>query len=250
MAIMSSSLDSTRREWLAGAAVPFWPFWPFNPKNQKIAGVRFDIVRNGKSHHRYFHVHGNETSARELLYDHMRKYKGTGFTVNSLERQVPVGALQIDPNRMFSREGAERSLRRVNANYAEAELQNALIYLERDRKKFVKAILPPEGGLLIALHNNSAGYSVETEVPISDEVSLADAKNPHEFMLTTSRPDFAILKTSPFNVVLQDKAPPDDDGSLSRLCTKLGVRYVNIEAALGNVEGQRRMLDWVETKLP
>ena len=46
--------------------------------------------------------------------------------------------------------------------------------------------------------------------------------NPREFMLTVNRADFEILKTSPFNVVLQDKAPPDDDGSLSRLCTKLG----------------------------
>jgi hypothetical protein len=243
----SSPQRPERRAWLAAA---FLPFWPFRSRYQKIAGVRFDIIRHGRSTHRYFHVHGNEVTARELLYQHMRKYKGTGFTVQSLERQVGVGALEIDPNRMFSREGAERNLRRVNANYSEAAIQNAIHYLERDRRKFVKAILPPEGGLLIALHNNGPGYSVQTEIPISDAVSLADPDNPREFMLTVSRADFDILKTSPFNVVLQDKAPPDDDGSLSRLCTRLGIRYVNIEARLGNIEGQRRMLDWIETKLP
>ncbi len=246
---MSSSMSSNteRRSFLASACLPFWPF---RSRQQKIAGVRFDIIRHGRSTHRYFHVHGNETSARELLYQHMKKYKGTGFTVQSLSRQVPVGALEIDPNRMFSSEGAERNLRRVNLDLSEAAVQNALIYLERDRRKFVKAILPPQGGLLVALHNNGPGYAVQTEVPISDEVSLADPGNPREFMLTVNRPDFDILKTSPFNVVLQDKAPPDDDGSLSRLCTKLGVRYVNIEARLGNLDGQRRMLEFIETKLP
>ena len=242
---MSSSTD--RRSFLNAA---FLPFWPFRTKQQKIAGVRFDIIRHGRSTHRYFHVHGNEGTARELLYEHMKKFKGTGFTVQSLARQVPLGALEIDPNRMFSGEGAERNLRRVNVDLSEAAIQNALHYLERDRRKFVKAILPPEGGLLIALHNNGPGYSVHTEVPISDAVSLADPENPREFMLTVNRADFEILKTSPFNVVLQDKAPPDDDGSLSRLCTKLGVRYVNIEARLGNLDGQRRMLDFIETKLP
>jgi hypothetical protein len=241
---MSSSFETSRR------AFALLPFWPFRRKHQKIAGVRFDIIRHGKSAHRYFHVHGNETTARELLYQHMKKYKGTGFTVESVERQVPVGALEIDPNRMFSTEGAERNLRRINPNAPEAYYQNALIYLDRDRRKFVEAILPPQGGLLIALHNNGPGYSVQTEVPISDEVSLADPENPREFMLAVNRRDFNILKLSPFNVVLQDKAPPDDDGSLSRLCTKLGVRYVNIEARLGNLEGQRRMLDWIETNLP
>lgn len=243
----SSSESSTRRTWLAAS---FLPFWPFQARQQKLAGIRFDIIRHGRSAHRYFHVHGNETTARELLYQHMKKYKGTGFTVESLERQVPLAGISIDPNRLFSREGAERNLRRVNPDLSEASLQNALIYLERGRRKFLKAILPKEGGLLIALHNNGPGYSVHTEVPISDEVSLADPENPREFMLAVNRADFDILKTSPFNVVLQDKAPPDDDGSLSRLCTVLGVRYVNIEARLGNLEGQRRMLDFIETKLP
>ena len=241
------SFSTERRSFLASACLPFWPF---RSRQQRIAGVRFDIIRHGRSTHRYFHVHGNEVTARELLYEHMKKFKGTGFTVRSLTRQVPLGALEIDPNRMFSSEGAERNLRRVNVDLSEAAMQNALLYLERDRRKFVKTILPPEGGLLIALHNNGPGYSVRTEVPISDAVSLADPENPREFMLTVNRADFEILKTSPFNVVLQDKAPPDDDGSLSRLCTKLGVRYVNIEARLGNLDGQRRMLEFIEAKLP
>jgi hypothetical protein len=63
------------------------------------------------------------------------------------------------------------------------------------------------------------------------------------------RADFDLLSKSGFNVVLQNVAPPDDDGSLSRLAAVRKIRYVNIEAAHGNVDGQRAMLDWVERVL-
>ena len=122
--------------------------------------------------------------------------------------------------------------------------------LDKGRSRLIKAILPPSPGLLIAMHNNSRGYSVEDEVPISDEVSLNDRANPHEFMLATDPADFAALSKSPFNVVLQRNAPPEDDGSLSRLAAKQGVRYVNIEAGIGNVAKQQAMLGWLETNSP
>jgi len=113
----------------------------------------------------------------------------------------------------------------------------------------VRALLPPAGGLLIALHNNSEGYSVRDEVPISDKVSLADEANPHEFFLCTQSQDYEKLSGSPYNVVLQNTAPPDDDGSLSRLSAIRGVRYVNLECALGKSARQKEMLEWADTRL-
>ena len=50
--------------------------------------------------------------------------------------------------------------------------------------------------------------------------------------------------------MLQKKAPPADDGSLSRLAATRGVRYVNIEVALGQSARQKEMLDWLEWVLP
>ena len=91
---------------------------------------------------------------------------------------------------------------------------------------------------------------MEDEVAISDQVSLKNRLNPHEFLLATDPADFAILTRSSFNVVLQKSAPPEDDGSLSRLAAKQGARYVNIEAGLGNTAEQQAMLDWVEQNLP
>jgi hypothetical protein len=231
------------------AAFSWLPFLP--PEHFTIGGIRFRVIRKGASARRYIHVHGNETTARDLLLDHMRATgKGKAFLVESLDRNVDLGALLIDPNRMFSTEGAGRNLRRVNRMPAEAHIQNALRYLERDRDRFIRRILPPKGGLLIALHNNGPGYSVETEIPISTATHLPDRENPREFMLCTDPADFALFQKSPFNVVLQPGNPPPDDGSLSRVCAARGIRYVNIEAAQGQYDRQRQMLGWIESNLP
>jgi hypothetical protein len=173
----------------------------------------------------------------------------SAFLVQNAERNVRIGDGKLDPNRMFSHVGAEANLRSLNPAWHEAELQTGLIRLDRDRARFLKAVLPRRGGLLIALHNNGPGYSVQDETPISDAAALNNIEHPHEFMLCTMREDFEILAKSPFNVVLQNTAPKQDDGSLSRLAALMGVRYVNIEASHGNVGDQTRMLDWIEKEL-
>ena len=150
--------------------------------------------------------------------------------------------LAFDPNRIWSREGAEKNIRTLNPQASSEAAEVVLKMLDKGRPRLIKAILPPSPGLLIALHNNSRGYSVEDEVPISDKVSISDRAYPHEFMLATNTADFEVLSKSPFNVVLQKNAPPEDDGSLSRLAAKQGVRYVNIEAGLGNAVRQALLL--------
>jgi hypothetical protein len=49
--------------------------------------------------------------------------------------------------------------------------------------------------------------------------------------------------------VLQNKPQGVEDGSLSRTAVRLGIRYVNIEAALGHAAEQKAMLDWVVANL-
>jgi hypothetical protein len=125
----------------------------------------------------------------------------------------------------------------------------ALDVLDRGREKLVRAITPPRGGLLVALHNNSEGYSVNDEVPISDRTSMRQPGQPHAFFLCTDPADFEVLRTSPYNVVLQQHGPKEDDGSFSRLAAARGIRYVNLEVGLGQTERQREMLDWLEGNL-
>lgn len=234
-----------RRDFLLGSFPFFWRKRPF----VTLAEVRFQVIRNGHSPHRYLLIHGNEETAREVLTEHMRKAQGIANLVTGHERYVPLASGKLDPNRMFSREGAEKNLRSLNPDWNDERLRKALQKLDRSREKLVHRLFPPPGGRLLALHNNSQGYSVKDEVASSDEVSLKAADHPHEFFLCTDRNDFGMLATSPFNVVLQRTAPKEDDGSLSRLAAKRGVRYINLEVTLGEKAKQVEMLAWLEANI-
>jgi len=236
--------QTTRRDFL----LCWFPF--FRRRSRTLAGIRFENLRRGRSSRRYLLIHGDEHTARQLLVSHMKAGPGLAHLVTGRERLVTVGGARIDPNRLFSRTGAERSLRRLNPDMAPERLYQILDRLDRERPGLVRALLPPRGGLLVALHNNSGGYSVRDEIPLSDETALNDPSHPHDFMLATGPEDFARLARSPFNTVLQHRRPEFDDGSLSRLCARLRVRYVNIEAALGALPKQAAMLSWLTQHLP
>lgn len=238
----------TRREFLA-AGLGWFPFF-WRKRTLAIAGMRFKIERHGRSRRRYLWIHGDERTARDVLLRHLKGTRGTAFLTTSVARHFALTGGRIDPNRMFSREGAAANLKMLNPGWRSEQVAAVLNRLDRERERFVRSILPPSGGLLIAMHNNRRGYSVKDEVPLSDRVSLNDPEHPNNFMLATDASDFERLARSPFNVVLQNVAPKTDDGSLSRLMAKRGVRYVNIEAYAGESERQREMLDWVEKNLP
>lgn len=237
----------TRRAMLA-AAIPL--ALRGETRTVALAGVRFRRIRNGKSNRSYLLIHGNERTAREVLEAHLRTAAGKGHLVTGMERLARVRGLALDPNRMFSRAGAERSFRRLNAGAGEAKIEAALAWLDGARPALIEALMPPEGGLIVAMHNNSEGYSLEDEVGLSESVHLPSRATPNDFMLATAASDFEILSGSPFNAVLQAAALPNDDGSLSRLAAAHGVRYVNIEAYAGRRAEQERMLAWVEKNLP
>ncbi len=214
------------------------------------AGIRFQILRNGEPVRKFVLIHGDEHTARRVLLERMRTRRpGWAFLVTQEERLVRLGALRFDPNRIFSREGAERNLRQLNPAVGEADLRLALQFFDREREKLVRALLPDRERLLVALHNNREGYSIGNEIPISDRVALNEPSCPHDFYLCTDPRDFERLAASPFNALLQHRPPPPDDGSLSRLAARRGARYVNIETKLGEEAKQRGMLQWLEDRL-
>jgi hypothetical protein len=176
-------------------------------------------------------IHGDEDTAREVLTNYMRDRAGIAYVVTGKTREVEIKGARIDPNRMFSREGARASLRGLNPNIGPEALIAVLDYLDREREKLLKRLIPPNGGRLFALHNNR-DYSVRDELAASDETSIKQPDQPRDFFLCTDPKDYAILKQSPFNVVLQTKPDPDD-GSLSRLAARRGFRYINLECAIG-----------------
>ncbi|MGC8794734.1 MAG: hypothetical protein ACP5U2_15225 [Bryobacteraceae bacterium] len=224
--------------------------WFSRRRIQTLAGIRFELLRNGSPLRKFVLIHGDEATARRVLLARMKTGRpGWAYLVTHEERLVRLGALRFDPNRILSSEGAERNLRHLNPGASEADLRLALAFFDREREKLARALLPEPGRLLVALHNNQQGYSVHTEIPISDRVALHEPAQPHDFYLCTDPRDFERLATSPFNVVLQHSPPPPDDGSLSRLAARRGLRYVNIETQLGAEDKQRRMLAWLEDHL-
>jgi hypothetical protein len=241
---MRGRAELSRRRFLAFGWLPFW-----RPRHIGLAGARFRILRNGRSGRRYLRIHGNEETARLTLERHMQTHDGMAYVIENAGRNVQVEGVKLDPNRMFSRAGAEANLKRLNPDATAGQVGRALDVLDRGREKLVRALTPPGGGLLVALHNNSEGYSVNDEVPISDRTSLRQPGQPHAFFLCTDPADFEVLRTSPYNVVLQQHGPKEDDGSFSRLAAARGIRYVNLEVGLGQTERQREMLGWLEGNL-
>jgi hypothetical protein len=213
-----------------------------------LGGVEFRELRYAHSARRYLVIHGDEDTARDVLSTYMYDHAGVAYIVTSKTREVQIQDAKIDPNRMFSREGAERSLRTLNPNIDVEKLVAVLDYLDRQREKLLQHLLPPRGSRLFAMHNNR-DYSVQDELAASDQTSIKQPAQPRNFFLCTDPKDFDILKQSPYNVVLQTKPDPDD-GSLSRLCARRGLRYINLECAIGEYEAQLERVHWLDDHLP
>jgi hypothetical protein len=242
----------SRREFLAfgiGGTLFGWLPW-FKPKRVGLAGAQFQVVRTKHARRHYILIHGNEETARQVLTKHMESHPGVAFLIESRTRDVVIDSGKIDPNRMFSRAGAEVNLQRLNPNWTPAQMSDALELLDHGREKLLKAFFPGDNRLLVALHNNSESYSVNNELDISERRSLRQPDNPHAFFLCTDPNDYRILADSPYNVVLQRNVRAPDDGSLSRRASARYARYVNLEVSIGDAARQQEMLEFAESKLP
>jgi hypothetical protein len=209
--------------------------------------MRFNVRRGtGDNGRRYLHIHGDEPTARDVLNTRMNTHPGIAYLIDSATRIVTIEGLKIDPNRLFSRIGAEKSLRTQNPGVT--SFDHVLDFLDQHRENLVRHIEPQHGNLLFALHNNRA-YSVTEEIEQSDDVSIKEPSRPREFFLCTDSRDFAVLRQSPYNVVYQNRKPAEDDGSLSRLAAKRGFRYVNLECAVGAHDAQLERVRWLDDHL-
>lgn len=248
--------DFSRREVLVFGSIGtllapvahLFPWW--KPKVVALGDGQFDILRGKHPKRHYLLIHGDESTARDVLTKHVQTHPGIAFLTESKTRTIPIDSGQVDPNRVFSRTGAAVSLKKYNPNWNGRQMENALDLLEDQREHFLNEVMPRNGQLLVALHNNSEAYSVNDEVGISDMKSLKQPDNPHAFFLCTDPGDYQILATSPYNVVLQQHVRAADDGSLSRRAAARLARYVNLEVGQGDAPRQLEMLTWLEEHLP
>jgi hypothetical protein len=235
-------MNIDRRSVLLG-----WMPWIFHRPTIQLSGVEFRELRYAHSPRRFLVIHGDEDTARDVLSTYMYDHDGVAYIVTGKTREVEIQGMKIDPNRMFSREGAERSLKGLNPNINPDQLIAVLNFLDKERPKVLKHLIPPKGSRIFALHNNR-DYSVNDELAASDQTSIKQPSQPRNFFLCTDPKDFEVLKQSPFNVVLQSKPDPDD-GSLSRLAARRGFRYINLECAIGEYEAQLERVHWLDDHL-
>ena len=228
-------------------------FEPKTKHNSKtfinFAGVKYNLIQNGISPNRYIWLHGDEKTAEMALTYHIQNYNGIAFFIDNKTREIPYKSTIIDPNRIFSRNGTYHALKKFQPSWAPGALKKALDEIDLERKAFLNILMPPKGGLLIALHNNFRGYNVMDEEKNSQQTSIKESQNLRDFIICTDLNDFKKLAEGPFNVVLQNKTTIADDGSLSWEVLRRGVRYLNVETRLGYLTQQKKMLKFIEEKL-
>ena len=98
-----------------------------------FAGIQFCVIENGVSDNRYIWLHGDEQTAKMALEDHIKSYPGKAFFIDCNEREVPFGPTKVDPNRIFSREGAIAALRKFKPGWNKTVLKAALDNLDYER---------------------------------------------------------------------------------------------------------------------
>ena len=222
-----------------------------NPQKSHITflGTRFNIIQNGDTPNRYIWLHGDEQTARMALEHHVNRYGGIGFFIQSKTREIPFESTMIDPNRIFSRKGTYHALRKFKPDWQSGSLKKALDNIDIERDTFLDILMPSKSGVLISVHNNFRGYNVHMEKDKSQRVSIKSDQNPRDFIICTNSNDYESLSDGPFNIVLQNIFPENDDGSLSWEALRRGVRYLNIETRLGHLTQQKKMLSFVENNL-
>lgn len=150
--------------------------------------------------------------------------------------------ISIDPNRMFSPDGIKRDLNRFGVPRPE-DPKTVYDFGKAYYERYLHG-----AKLIIALHNNTNGsYSINSYSPGGSEsgatgkLFINPKEDPDDFFLVTREADYKALAKMGYNVVLQSSSPPDD-GSLSVLCTRMNLRYINVEAEHGKSAKQAAML--------
>jgi len=150
---------------------------------------------------------------------------------------------RVDPNRIFSKEGIDKSLEQLGTSSPKA-----IDEVEKMGQRIIQ-LIPEETKCVIALHNNTPDlFSVLEYAPgnkrssDSKKVYINARQDPDDFFLTTDSYLYEKLADKGFNSILQDNKNCTEDGSLSVYCGKKNIRYVNCETEHGKSEQYYEMI--------
>lgn len=194
-------------------------------------------------------LHSNEDASVKAAMQVLEKYGGTLIRIeNNRQRvikfKVKGATYAFDPNRMFSPEGIQQTLRensRVNTDAAGAIETFAGTIL---------SLLADTTACIVALHNNTEGaYSIRTYLEGGQRQTDAkavyanDQEDPDDIILTTDSLLYRAMADAGYNSIWQDNVLVKKDGSLSVCFGEKGRRYINIETQHGKTEQYMLMLE-------
>lgn len=201
-----------------------------------------------KSKNVFISLHDDEYTSVEATKRLLEKTGGLLIEIENNEKRNIRFRLgnqyySIDPNRMFSDAGISKSLTENGRNTRLAS---------NEVRKFAERLLeliPEQPKMIVALHNNTHGqFSIQSYAKGSkrnieaEKININEQHDEDDFFLTTDGDLYKYLASKNFNVVLQKKDDPVDDGSLSIYCGKQGLPYVNLETEHGKMDVYSEMM--------
>ncbi len=196
----------------------------------------------------YFNMHDNENTSVSAVDSMLTRYTGKFIELQFKGNRWIGGWMNdkkhfwFDPNRIYSDFGIFKTLQSYNSFTPENKKQVRIF------SEYILDSLLSDANMIVAVHNNMKGYSIEKYMPDSIfEESAAkihyDRKNsPHDFFFVNDPTHFEYFKNLGYNAILQSQKP-EDDGSLSVYCALKGIPYINVEAKEGHLEIQQKMLE-------
>ncbi|MEO7313275.1 MAG: hypothetical protein ABIX01_23010 [Chitinophagaceae bacterium] len=205
----------------------------------------------------FINVHENENTsviAAKQVFNAAKKYCVTQLRCRDMRLISFIykgKTFTVDPNRIYTAKGALASLKKNSRSYNDDVFAAALKLVDLLGKNFTDSFINNKS-LVVALHNNTNGepLSIISYKSGSESQNATDAyinlqQDPDDFFLVTEQSIFDFLKQKGFNVALQDNVHVTDDGSLSVYAAKNRIPYINIEAQVGHIAEQKKMLEAV-----
>lgn len=198
----------------------------------------------------FVNLHEDENTSVEALYrTYLKKPISFMHLVHTGERRIWFEhhdtAHSIDPNRIFTPLGREKTLR-DSLNYS----QSGMFYSSLLADTLLNFMAGKEW--VIAVHNNTnENYSIRSYLEGGDEAANASkvyynpSADEDDFVYTTDEALYEFLEAKGVNVILQDNSDNIDDGSLSIYCGARGIRYANVETEHGHLSKQLQLLDLI-----
>jgi hypothetical protein len=224
----------------------------------RLGETTVDVVISERpgSKHVFCNLHDDENTAVEAGLIALRRFGGRLVELRhggtrDITFRLDGETFAVDPNRIFTTEGARRILAKLSRRTIEAEHA-----VDRFAKDLLSTYAIEQSDVVIALHNSTEGHysalSYEKGGELASDaaaVFIKDGSDPDDFFFVTEPAVFDALRRRGFNVVLQDNRRVTDDGSLSVYCGRAGVRYINVEAQHGHREEQVAMIMALEEVL-